>query len=210
MDATDAVFWPTLAATVLLDGTLLATLAVPSVQIWPPPGRSTWQYRLTWTLFAVATAGLLVVGGLDAGSLGLAHWIGTAGCLILGSLLYGVGITIASYAMGHLGLRGMLGLEARLVTDGPFAWSRNPGYVGDLMLLAGYVTLADSVLAGVVAAVVAVWFLVAPWAEEPWLDAQYGAAYRRYRQRTPRFLGVPDRVPRNSPAAWLRAFSGKS
>lgn len=189
MSAVDIAFWITLSATLLADGMLLATIAVPSIQMWPPPGgRRTWQYRATWTFFAVFAAGLLVVGGLDAGNLGLSRWIGTAGTLILGSLLVIGGTAFASYAMGYLGLRGCLGLDAELVTDGPFAVSRNPGYLGDLVLLAGYVVLTDSTLAAILAGAGAVWFVLAPWAEEPWLDAQYGNAYRRYKARTPRFF----------------------
>jgi protein-S-isoprenylcysteine O-methyltransferase Ste14 len=184
------VFLGTAVAVVGLDATLLATLVVPGVQIWPPPGRDTWQYRLTWMLFGGACAGFLVVGGLDAGSLGLNQWLGEAGTLIIGSTLFMWGTTIASYAMGYLGLRGCLGLEAELVTEGPFAVSRNPGYVGDLILMAGYVILTDSRLAGLVAAGAALWFLVAPLAEEPWLEEQYGDAYRRYKERHPRFPGL--------------------
>jgi hypothetical protein len=85
---TDLVFLGTAVAVVGLDATLLATLAVPGVQVWPPPGRDTWQYRLTWTLFGGACAGFLVVGGLDAGGLGLNQWLGEAGTLIIGSTLF--------------------------------------------------------------------------------------------------------------------------
>nr|WP_272506436.1 PEMT/PEM2 methyltransferase family protein [Salinibacter ruber] len=121
--------------------------------------------------------------------MGLARWVGEAGTIILGSMLVVGGTALASYAMGRLGLRGCLGLNAELVTDGPFAVSRNPGYVGDLILIAGYVLLTDSGLAGIVGGIGAVWFLLAPLAEEPWLEEQYGESYRRYRQRWPRFLG---------------------
>ncbi len=185
-----ALFWGTLVVTMGLNGTLIATLVVSNVQIWPPPGRDTWQYQLTWTLFSAACVGFLVVGGLDAGSLGLGRWLGEPGTLILGSALIMGGTTLASYAMGYLGLRGALGLKAELVTDGPFAVSRNPGYVGDLLLIVGYVILTGSRLAGIVAAGAAIWFLLAPFAEEQWLEEQYGDEYRRYREGHPRFLRV--------------------
>lgn len=184
------LFSTTVAAVIGLNATLLATLAVPSLRIWPPSGRDTWQYRLTWTLFTLSFVGFLVVGGLDAGSLGLRRWLGEGGTLILGSMLFMGGTALASYAMGFLGLRGALGLEAELVTEGPFALSRNPGYVGDLLLIVGFVLLTDSRLAGVVGVVGALWFLLAPLAEEPWLEEQYGDAYRRYKERHPRFLGL--------------------
>lgn len=190
MAVTDLVFWSTLVVTLLLDGTLLATLAMPDVQIWPPPGRRTWQYRLTWSLFGLSTAGFLVVGGLDAGSLGLSRWLGPAGTHIVGSSLFATGTAFASYAMGYLGYRAALGLKAELVTGGPYAVSRNPGYLGDLTLMVGYTILSDSRLAAVLALAGAVWFLLAPFAEEPWLERQYGGAYRRYKARHPRFLGV--------------------
>jgi protein-S-isoprenylcysteine O-methyltransferase Ste14 len=190
MGAVAVAFWTTAGAVGLLDLSLIATLLVPRLRLWPPPGRDTWQYRGVWALFAVGFAGFLVVGGLDAGSLGLHQWVGEAGTLIVGSTLFMGGTAVASYAMGYLGLRGALGLEAELVTEGPFAVSRNPGYVGDLFLIVGYVILTDSRLAGLIGALGALWFLGAPFAEEPWLERQYGDAYRRYKTRHPRFLGI--------------------
>jgi len=187
----ERAFFLSIAAAIMLDATLLATLAAARLQMWPPPGRDTWQYRLTWTLFILSFVGFLIVGGLDVGSLGLRRWIGEAGSLIVGSTFFMGGTAIASYAMGFLGMRGMLGLEAELVTVGPFAVSRNPGYVGDLLLILGYVILTDSLFAGLVGAAGAVWFLLAPFAEEPWLEEQYGEEYRRYRARISRWLSIP-------------------
>lgn len=185
----DVVFWGAFTVVLGLVATLLLTLAVPGLRIWPPPGRETWQYRLTWTLFDIGAVGFLVVGGLDAGSLGLTQWLAESGTLIVGSALFAFGTALASYAMGYLGRQGALGLEAGLVTDGPFALSRNPGYLGDLILIAGYTILTDSRLAGIVGLVAAVWFVLAPFAEEPWLEERYGEAYRRYKERCPRFIG---------------------
>ena len=189
----EVVFSGTMTAVVLLNLSLLATLLRPRLHLWPLPGRETWQYRGVWALFTAGLVGFFVVGGLDAGSLGLHRWVGEAGTLIVGSVLFMGGTAVASYAMGYLGLRGALGLEADLVTEGPFAISRNPGYVGDLLLIVGYVILTDSRLAGIVGAVGALWFLGAPFAEEPWLERQYGEAYRRYKNHHPRFVGAPQR-----------------
>jgi len=96
------IFWGTLISVMGLNGMLLATLAIEPLHVWPPPGRRTWQYRFTWTLFPMALVGLLIVGGLDAGSLGLDRWLGEAGTLILGSTLFIGGTAGASYAMGSL------------------------------------------------------------------------------------------------------------
>lgn len=188
MSAVSTVFWATMAITVVLDLSLLATLGAPSFQVWPPPRRRSWEYRLVWTLFPLAAAGLLITGGLDVGSLGLRRWIGEAGSLIIGTTLFGVGTTVASYAMGFLGRRAAPGLGDELITGGPYAWSRNPGYVGGLMLLAGHVILTDSRLAGIIALAGGLWFVIAPLAEEPWLEKSYGKAYLQYKAKHPRWL----------------------
>ena len=188
MDAAAIVFWAPMVVTGSLVLSLVATLVVPSLQVWPPPGRHTWQYRSVRTLFLLATVRLLVVGGLDPESLGLRRWMGEAGSLILGTSLFGVGTALASYAMGVLGRRVALGLDAELVTKGPYAWSRNPEYVGDLVLLLGLTILTDSRWAAIVAFTGGLWFVLAPFAEEPWLDDAYGEAYRRYKQAHPRWL----------------------
>jgi len=188
MNPTGIVFGATMAVAVSLDLSLLVTLVTPSLQVWPPPGRHTWPYRFTWTLFLLAAIGLVVVGGLDAGSLGLRRWMGEAGSLIVGSALFGVGTALAGYAMGVLGRPAALGLEDELITDSPYAWSRNPGYVGDLVLLLGFTILTDSRLAALVALTGGLWFVLAPLAEEPWLDDLYGEAYRRYEKAHPRWL----------------------
>jgi len=75
------------------------------------------------------------------------------------------------------------------VTEGPFAVSRDSGYVGDLVLIASHIALTDSRLAAVARALRSVWFLLAPFAEEPWLEEHYGDAYREYKKQCPRFLG---------------------
>jgi hypothetical protein len=42
MDAVSLVFWATMAFTVSLDLSLLATLVAPSLQVSPPPETRTW------------------------------------------------------------------------------------------------------------------------------------------------------------------------
>src|ERR1019366_2809882 len=89
----------------------------------------------------------------------------------------------------------------RLVTHGPFAWMRNPLYVGNFFIWAGF-----SVIAGIQ------WFLpiaVAMFAleytpivryEEAVLEATFGEEYLRYKRRTTRWLPV---APASEPAGSL-------
>ena len=78
-----------------------------------------------------------------------------------------------------------------LVTRGPYAYSRHPMYLAELGLWAGWAILYGSilVLAGFVVLCVVV-SMLAP-REERALEAKFGEAYRRYRARVPRWVGIP-------------------
>jgi protein-S-isoprenylcysteine O-methyltransferase Ste14 len=84
---------------------------------------------------------------------------------------------------------------AVLVTGGPYAFSRNPMYIGELALWLGLAVLFGnpSVLVGFVAWL-AVMRRLAVW-EEGALEAAFGDAYRQYKARVPRWVGVPRRKP---------------
>jgi protein-S-isoprenylcysteine O-methyltransferase Ste14 len=93
-----------------------------------------------------------------------------------------VGLLVRGAAAGHLRKR------AALATTGPYAWTRNPLYLGSALLAAGLL-IAGSTWMGAVA--VAVYFFAFYPAvmrrEEAELRAQYGAAYEVYAARVPLF-----------------------
>ena len=78
-----------------------------------------------------------------------------------------------------------------LMTRGPYAYSRHPMYLTELALWLGWAVMYGSiiVLAGLVALCVVV-SILAP-REERALEAKFGEAYRQYRARVPRWLGLP-------------------
>ena len=76
-----------------------------------------------------------------------------------------------------------------LITDGPFAKSRNPIYLGNTLLMLGAGLLfgiAWFLLAGLSAAYLVQKLAIEP--EERHLAAKFGAAWRDYTARTPRWL----------------------
>lgn len=79
------------------------------------------------------------------------------------------------------------------ITSGVYAVSRHPMYVAGTLLFAG-IGLAATSWVFLAAAVVwfAAWWYAVPEEELAMLD-RYGDAYRRYREQTPRWLGVPRR-----------------
>lgn len=78
-----------------------------------------------------------------------------------------------------------------LVTDGIFAWLRNPMYVGlTLFLVALSLALAsDWILIMTIGFVLVIHFGVV-LREERYLEAKFGDAYRQYKARVPRY-GIP-------------------
>jgi protein-S-isoprenylcysteine O-methyltransferase Ste14 len=178
------VFAVTLAGVLSYLTLLAVTLLRPGFRVWPPPGRRSWQYRLTWGLTAVVAVGTLATGWLDAGSAGWEHW---------SRYPVGVGLMLAGFGLwGLLSLGGprTAGLTGGLVTAGAFAYSRNPQYVGDIVGLAGFAMVCDSGLAYALWAAKAAVFAALPWVEEPWLAERFGSAYRDYCRRAPRYLGL--------------------
>jgi protein-S-isoprenylcysteine O-methyltransferase Ste14 len=78
-----------------------------------------------------------------------------------------------------------------LITDGPFAYSRNPTYLAGTFVLLGWALFYGSVVILILA--VAGWtllhYLKVP-REERGLEARFGEAYRTYRSRVPRWIGM--------------------
>ncbi|MFC7174020.1 methyltransferase family protein [Haloplanus litoreus] len=83
-----------------------------------------------------------------------------------------------------------MGVTGDLYTSGPYAYTRNPQYVGMIVGVTGFALLADSAPVATLAAVHVGWVLLLPRAEEPHLRAEFGDAYDRYATRVPRFVGL--------------------
>ena len=59
--------------------------------------------------------------------------------------------------------------------------------MGNIVALVGVSIIANALLLWTTNLLVMLWFLVAPRAEEPWLEEHYGDAYRKYRKQVRRF-----------------------
>ena len=82
----------------------------------------------------------------------------------------------------------------RLVQSGPYRFSRNPMYLGVLLVLAGWAVAYASTALGAYAAAVAVAFhLRVVFGEEPALAKAFGEAWRAYTRLVPRWLWPPRR-----------------
>ena len=177
------VFSIVLASYALNAASVTLSIVRPDLRIWPPPRRD-WKFVWNGVLSYGGLLGLVVLGIVDWNSFALRHWMR----FLVGGLLMVAGGSFALWAFATLGPRASQGLGGGLVNTGPYRYSRNPQYVGTIPVLISYAVLCNSALALAAALVASGWFVLVPFAEEPWLRGQLGPAYEEYASRVPRFL----------------------
>jgi protein-S-isoprenylcysteine O-methyltransferase Ste14 len=79
-----------------------------------------------------------------------------------------------------------------LIDSGPFAWVRNPLYIGNILLWVGFAVTAQLLwLAPVIAVLLALeYHAIVRW-EERLLETRMGESYRDYMRRVPRWIPRP-------------------
>ena len=83
------------------------------------------------------------------------------------------------------------GLETppeKLVSSGPYAYTRNPMYLGHLIFLLGLSLTLKSWLAGIITVVVAVWFHIRVLGDEKKLIQVLGMPYQEYLTNVRRWI----------------------
>ena len=184
----EAVFAFTILSEVLLAGSLVLTLVVPSIQVWPPPGKNSWQYYFTWVLAIITLVGIITIGILDWNSFVIEQWWR----FVIAVPMIIAGSAFALWGVRTLSLHTSLGLKGEFITTGPYHYSRNPQYVGDIVIMIGYVLLSNSLMTMITVMLGMIWYILAPFSEEPWLLERFGSRYKEYLEHAPRFI-VPFR-----------------
>ena len=165
--------------------TLLVTLAT-DVRFWPP-GDNRLKAGLHWGLVAVFDVALLAVAVLEWNT-----WVlPRPSSLLVGVPLSAVGVGVFGYSVRVMNQVETTGQTVEeLYTDGPYARSRNPQYVGMLIGLVGFGLLANAALVVPLLVVHGCWLVLLPFAEEPWLREAFGDEFERYCEAVPRFVGM--------------------
>lgn len=161
------------------------TIRKPGFRFWPPPCPRSWQFFTAWSLASLVFVGFFFVGLLDFNSACLYSWVRFP----LGILMHMVGAILGSWAYAAFGLRATIGLGDELVIRGPYRYSRNPQYLGDMLHILGFMLLTNSWMAWIIGTLGVILNLLAPFTEEPWLEEKYGDRYLAYKDSVPRFLG---------------------
>jgi protein-S-isoprenylcysteine O-methyltransferase Ste14 len=119
------------------------------------------------------------------------------------SIARGLPVAIAGellrcWAVGYSGetTRNDVVTAAELVTAGPYAYARNPLYIGNFLTAAGFAVaftgkncrpMRALLIGGSLAAMGAVYATIVPH-EEAFLHSQFGDAFDRYCERVPRYV----------------------
>ena len=121
---------------------------------------------------------------LNKGRLRLEPWF--LPLLLWGYLQYRL---IGSYRIRRAG--GGPGMDTppeRLLTTGPFAYCRNPMYLGHIIFLIGLTLSLRSLLAALLTLAVAVWFQLRVVRDEKRLCERFGQSYLDYSARVKRWI----------------------
>lgn len=102
-----------------------------------------------------------------------------------GHLLVSGGVLIRVFSSLYIGGRK----NEALITEGPFSIVRNPLYVGSFLALTGLALVTGCVsFTAVLIVTFAVYYRVTVRREEFFLHRKFGARYRKYADRVPRWL----------------------
>lgn len=165
---------------------ILISIFFPKSRIWPPPKKDSWQFWISWILFDIGMISSGLIGLFDFDTIGHGFWIR----IFVGGSAILTGGGVALWGVRTLSTHQSFGLKGRLVTEGPYQYSRNPQYIGFALMYAGVILLTYSFMALVTGTIIIVMFAILPFSEEPWLIQQYGKAYVEYCRHVPRFIGL--------------------
>jgi protein-S-isoprenylcysteine O-methyltransferase Ste14 len=156
----------------------------PVQRLWPPPERRSWQFVLTWFCFGITFLGNALLIPLDWNT-----WLPNEPVrLLLGVPVSIVGTLAVGWGFKTLGARNTSGLKEGFIRGGPYRFTRNPQYLGDIFLFIGLSLIANSFYLWVTHGLLILVFVLTPLAEEMWLEEQYGELYRDYKRNAPRWL----------------------
>ena len=156
----------------------------PHRRRWPPRSYGPHTPVIVWGV-TYALFGLII-------ALGIISWgeapIAKSLRYVLGPLLILLGNVAVWSEVIRFGLPQTGGAVGQLKVDGLYRYSRNPQYLADIAILIGWALLCASVVAFPAIVTGILVLLIAPFAEEPWLEENYGQTYLDYKATVRRYL----------------------
>ncbi len=165
-------------------GVILWSIVFPEKRIWPPLKKWSWQFLLSWLLFFGAVSADVAMMVIDRSAflnIGNERLYLSVPIVVVGVLFLGWGILT-------LGIERTSGVAGEFISTGPYKFTRNPQYIGDILIFLGMILFSNSFRAAAGFSLLILAFLLMPLAEELWLEEAYGEAYKKYKMTTPRFF----------------------
>lgn len=140
----------------------------------------------------------------------------TEATMAAGAVLALLGETMRFWGVAYAGsltrVTGSVGAP-EVVVAGPYAFTRNPLYIGNIMMYCGVGIMANALSPWLVLVAFA-YFTVQYWMivslEEEFLEKEFGAVYLQFKKHVPRFFPrfAPNRHPaqEHQKADWSEAF----
>ena len=178
------IFYLNLLVHYIIFGLVLWSILFSSKRIWPPPSKQSWQYKIYWYLFYIGVVLdiVLVVQEFNI-------WIVPNEIrYLIGIPLILIGGFIVSYGIYTLGIKNTYGLENGFADKSPYKYTRNPQYLGDIILIIGLILFVNSLNLTVLFLLTIIIFIIMPFSEEIWLEEKYGNQYVEYKNKTSRFI----------------------
>jgi protein-S-isoprenylcysteine O-methyltransferase Ste14 len=168
----------------VLIGLTLWSIFVPQKRIWPPTLKQSWQYKVYWGLFYICVVLDVVLVFYEFDSWNINDNIS----FFIGIPLILFGLFVLIFSIYTLGIKNTYGLQGQFTIKGLYKYTRNPQYVGDFILLSGLILFINSLDLIILFVLEIITFILMPFAEEIWLEEQYGQEYLNYKYKTSRFL----------------------
>ena len=156
----------------------------PDKRVWPPNEATTGLKFRAWSATVTIFACAFILGVMDWNAMewpSEIRWGLGLPLIILGNLIVWRGVQ-------EIGLDATSGDVDQLKTSGLYSWSRNPQYVADIFILIGWGILSASNWANPILLLGVLVLLLAPFAEEPWLESTYGDDYANYKKTVRRYF----------------------
>ena len=159
--------------------------------VWPPGSRRMLAAGWAWYIILYAVAFWAYLLELKVRAFTANILLATTGATLLAS-----GIVLMCWAFKTFGsYRRILGEQIdKLITEGPYRYTRNPQYLATIMILLGISALHESSTILGFTALQALTYYLLSLLEERELRERFGRVYEEYTRKVPRFIPRPHRL----------------
>ena len=146
-----------------------------NIKFWPPSNKIIWYIFWAIFLLMVSFDFLMIFKNYEKFN-------------YLGFIFIILGVVVLFISLFTLGIIQTTGVNEKLVTKGIYKYTRNPQYIGDIIISIGLMILANSLEYTIIAIIEIIIYLWMPFNEEKVLEKIYSQEYINYKNKTPRWI----------------------